>query len=183
MTIDYRRAFKIACELLNGSVLYGVDADRIYAIMMAKDGVVSSNSYESYILNNLQELDRGQYESESTTKNNLGVDCISKTETLKAMDTYDKYGYTARYGLERLDKDDKGFVPYVKYEDMVNCVKGMPPVTPQVPRCKECKWWKDKDGVFRRGVGAKSKCPINNREVYLGNEYCYMFEPQERNNQ
>ena len=74
--IDYYRAFKIACELLNGSILYGIDADRIYEIMMAKDGVVSSNSYESYILNNLQELDKGQYVSEPTTKNDLGVEKV-----------------------------------------------------------------------------------------------------------
>jgi hypothetical protein len=75
--------------------------------------------------------------------NDLGVDCISRTELLKAMDTWDKFGYTARYGLERLDKDDKDFVPYVKYEDMVNCVKGMPSVTPQEPQdfkwCTDCR--------------------------------------------
>ena len=59
--IDYRRAFKIACELLNGSVLYGVDADKIFEIMMEKDGIVDNYSYEEYILNHLQELDHGQY--------------------------------------------------------------------------------------------------------------------------
>ena len=73
-----------------------------------------------------------------TTKNDLGVDCISRAELLKAMDTWDKFGYTTRYGLERLDRDDKGFVPYVKYEDMVNCIKGMPSVTPQEP-CDKCE--------------------------------------------
>lgn len=45
--------------------------------------------------------------------------------------------------------------------------------------CKDCKWWKDSDRVYRRGVGAESKCPINRREVLEGNGYCYMFEPQE----
>ena len=69
--IDYRRAFKIACELLNGDVLYGIDADKIYELMMKKDGVISSSSYEEYILNHLQELDQGQYASEPTTKNDL----------------------------------------------------------------------------------------------------------------
>jgi hypothetical protein len=59
--IDYRRAFKIACELLNGTRLYGVDADKIFEIMMDKDGVVTNDSYEEYILNHLQELDHGQY--------------------------------------------------------------------------------------------------------------------------
>lgn len=59
------------------------------------------------------------------------VDPIDRDELLKAMDTWDKFGYTTQYGLERLDKDDKNFVPYVKYDNMVNCVKGMSSVTPQ----------------------------------------------------
>ena len=196
--IDYRRAFKIACDLLNGAVLYGVDTDKIFELMMQKDGIVSNSSYEDYILNHLQELDQGQYASSSekiehvrefegievnyppeelctypeykgkpyfgikykengeeivgygtynpqvlsrylkdyfmpTTKNDLAVDCIDREELLKAMDTWDKFGYTVRYGLERLDKNDKDFVPYVKYADVVNCVKNMPSVTPQEP--------------------------------------------------
>ena len=45
--------------------------------------------------------------------------------------------------------------------------------------CKDCKWWKDSDGAYRRGIGAESKCPINRREVFEGNGYCYMYEPQE----
>lgn len=165
-------------------------------------------------------------EQEPTTKENLAVDLIDRAELLKAMDTWDKFGYTARYGLERLDKDDKDFVAYVKYDDMVNCVNGMPsvapsinnssecidkdlavdcidrnsikyysgtsgymyaskgeidklpPVTPQEPRCRECKWWKDSDGTFRRGIGAESQCPINTHAVYSGEGYCYKFSPK-----
>lgn len=64
-TIDYHRAFKIACDLLNGDILYGVDTDKIYELMMQKDGVVSNSSYEEYILNHLQELDQGQYLTEN----------------------------------------------------------------------------------------------------------------------
>lgn len=45
--------------------------------------------------------------------------------------------------------------------------------------CKDCKWWKDSDGAFRRGIGAESKCPINCKKVYEGTGYCFMFEPQE----
>lgn len=51
---------------------------------------------------------------------------------------------------------------------------------PKTGHCKDCKWWKDSDGVYRRGVGAESKCPINNVSVNHGLGYCYMFEPQER---
>jgi hypothetical protein len=82
----------------------------------------------------------------STAKNDLGVDLISRAKLLKAMNTFDKFGYTARYGLERLDKDDKGFVPYVHYVDMVKCVNGMPSITPQEPRiitCKDCKYYRN----------------------------------------
>lgn len=45
--------------------------------------------------------------------------------------------------------------------------------------CKDCKWWKDSDGLYRRGNHAESQCPINRREVFEGNGYCYMYEPQE----
>jgi hypothetical protein len=57
----------------------------------------------------------------------------------------------------------------------------LPPVTPKTKTgyCKDCKWWKDSDGAFRRGIGAESQCPMNRIEVFEGNGYCYMFEPQE----
>lgn len=53
----YKKAFRIACELLNGGILYGYDSDRIFSEMMEKDGVVSSDSYEEFILTNLDRLD------------------------------------------------------------------------------------------------------------------------------
>lgn len=69
----------------------------------------------------------------ATFKNNLGCDCIAKTELLKAMDTWDKFGNDPNEGLIRLSTPalQDRYVPYVKYEDMVNYVKGMPLVTPQ----------------------------------------------------
>ena len=59
-------------------------------------------------------------------------------------------------------------------------VEQLPPVTPRLNtgRCKDCKWWKDSDGIYRRGGHAESQCPINRKEVLEGNGYCYMFEPQ-----
>lgn len=50
---------------------------------------------------------------------------------------------------------------------------------PKIRYCKDCKWWKDSDGAFRRGIGAESQCPMNRIEVFEGNGYCYMFKPQE----
>jgi hypothetical protein len=60
-------------------------------------------------------------------------------------------------------------------------VEDLQPVNPQqkTGHCKDCKWWKDSDGSFRRGIGAESKCPMNRIEVYEGNGYCFMFEPRE----
>lgn len=49
--------------------------------------------------------------------------------------------------------------------------------------CKDCKHWKDSDGVYRRGVGAESKCPINIKEVYEGNFYCKWFEKRGSENE
>lgn len=60
---DYKRAFKIACELLNGDFLYGVDSEKIFEVMMNKDGIVDNESYEAYILSHMDELDHGQYVS------------------------------------------------------------------------------------------------------------------------
>lgn len=66
--------------------------------------------------------------------------------------------------------------------DVVNVddIEDLPPITPiqKIGHCKDCKWWKDSDGAYRRGIGAESQCPINGREVFEGSGYCYMFEPQ-----
>ena len=62
---------------------------------------------------------------------------------------------------------------------MINSSSSVTP-KPKTGHCKDCKWWKDSDGMYRRGVGAESKCPINNVSVNHGLGYCYMYEPQER---
>ena len=49
----YRKAFKIACELLNGGRIYGIDADLLFKKMLGDDWVVASSSYEDFVLNNL----------------------------------------------------------------------------------------------------------------------------------
>jgi len=50
---EYKRAFEIACDLLNGSVLYGIDADRLFALIMQEYEVVSPYRYQEFILNHL----------------------------------------------------------------------------------------------------------------------------------
>lgn len=49
----------------------------------------------------------------------------------------------------------------------------------EIITCKDCKHWKDSDGVYRRGIGAESKCPINIKEVFDGNFYCANGERRE----
>ena len=61
---------------------------------------------------------------------------------------------------------------------VVRGIHALPPVTPQEPKCKDCKWWKDSDGEYRRGCGAESICHINTDKVYQGEGYCYMFSPK-----
>ncbi len=49
----------------------------------------------------------------------------------------------------------------------------------EIVTCKDCKQWKDSDGVYRRGLGAESKCPINTKEVFEGKFYCANGERRE----
>ena len=54
-------------------------------------------------------------------------DLIRRSELLKAMNTWDKFGCDKYGRLVMLDSaSGKEYVPYVHYEDMVNCVKNMP---------------------------------------------------------
>ena len=79
-------------------------------------------------------------EQEPTTKNDLAVDCIDRVELLKAMNTYDKFGNDSNERLIFLSTPalQDRYVPYVHYDEMVNCVKGMPTVTPQQPNWIKC---------------------------------------------
>lgn len=47
---------------------------------------------------------------------------------------------------------------------------------PEIIYCKDCKHWKDSDGVYRRGFDAESKCPLNIHQVYEGTFYCSFAE-------
>ena len=54
-------------------------------------------------------------------------DLISRSELINAMNTCDKFGCNEHGRLVRLDStNNEEYVPYVHYEDMVNCVKNMP---------------------------------------------------------
>lgn len=59
----------------------------------------------------------------------MNEDIISRRAALEAMDTWDKFGCDPDGKLVRYD-DDKHYVPYVHYEDMVHAVKNLPPMPP-----------------------------------------------------
>lgn len=50
---QYKRAFEIACDLLNGSILYGIDADNIFGLIMQEYDIVSTFEYQKFILKHL----------------------------------------------------------------------------------------------------------------------------------
>lgn len=58
------------------------------------------------------------------------------------------------------------------------CQKGYYDALQHIGHCRDCRWWKDSDGQYRRGIGAESRCPINCQKVYEGNGYCFMYVPQ-----
>lgn len=53
----------------------------------------------------------------------------------------------------------------------------------EIGTCKDCKHWKDSDGVYRRGISAESKCPINILQVFDGDFYCADFEKRGSKNE
>ena len=71
----------------------------------------------------------------SVTPQPKSEDCISRQQALKALDTWDKFGYVPQYDLMRISKDDK-YIPYITYDDVVDCIKALPYVTPQTKRGK-----------------------------------------------
>lgn len=53
-------------------------------------------------------------------------DLISRSELLKAMNTWDKFGCDCHRGFVRIDStNNEEYVPFVHYEDIVKCVNDM----------------------------------------------------------
>lgn len=79
------------------------------------------------------------------------------------------YAY-ARGLLLSIDRNIKALLS--AQPEVLACGEGELIAQPEIIRCKDCKHWKDSDGVYRRGINAESKCPVNIRAVYEGNFYC-----------
>ena len=82
-------------------------------------------------------------------------DAISREELLKAIDTWDRFGVDDTNSLFRLDNLSlPHYVPYIHYDDVIKCIKGIPSVNPQEP--KTGHWIDHQDG---RWIYAKcSEC-------------------------
>ena len=146
-------------------------ADNIQGLCRVRDGEYNKEFTEvmvsgyTFIVNEpideilmaIKALEQSNYNS---IKSELNGDMISRQAVKEQMI---KYGFHA---------PDMTVTESVEDLPSVNSTK--------TGHCKDCKWWRDSDGLYRRGCHAESQCPINSREVFEGNGYCYMFEPQER---
>ena len=45
----YKESFKVACALLNGGILYGIDSDELFKIIMKKEGCCGDFDYQEFI--------------------------------------------------------------------------------------------------------------------------------------
>lgn len=50
---NLEKALEIACELMNGSIIYGVDKDELWQRVMESERYVSSLNIENFILANI----------------------------------------------------------------------------------------------------------------------------------
>ena len=114
------------------------------------------------------------------------IECSSKLQeaistAFKALEQKPCEDAISRQAVLEIQAKYAEYVGASKFWQMRDDIKALPSVTPQpkTGHCKDCKWWKDSDGAYRRGIGAESQCPMNRKEVYEGNGYCFLFKPRE----
>jgi hypothetical protein len=87
------------------------------------------------------------------------MDVIDRQAALEAMDTWDKFGCDPDGKLVRYD-DDKYYIQYVHYEDMVHAIKHLPsaqqwiPVTERLP---------EKSGLYLVTTPYDKLMPVHSR--------------------
>lgn len=77
-------------------------------------------------------LSSSEKPNNSTTKNDLGVECISRDSAIKALD-YDIDSFEFKSGVSKYMNDIAKLLNTI-YEIQVNNIKALPSVTPQEPR-------------------------------------------------
>lgn len=180
--IDYKRAFKIACELLNGAILYGVDKDSIFETIMNVDGMVDNESYENYILSHIDELDRENgMTREETIKIfkdkiktmehgaiccNFGIDKDAFTLAIQALEQKPCEDAISREAVLKIY--DEWFANCNiadKKESPKSKIKALPPVTPQP---KTGHWIKEK--TLHGWDGKSYQCSECGRSIHIDPE-------------
>lgn len=64
----YKMAFRVAVQLLNGDVIYGIDDDRLFIKIMEIEGGACSLDYEKFILENLDRFSDDDKKREEAIK-------------------------------------------------------------------------------------------------------------------
>ncbi len=62
------KALETTCELLNGGMIYGIDADTLWSKIMEIDGVVSSGIIKEFILTNIDRFSDDEKERNKAIK-------------------------------------------------------------------------------------------------------------------
>ena len=106
------------------------------------------------------------------------TDAVSRAELLKAIDTWDKFGYTETGCFVREPKGD--YVAYIHYDDVIKCIKGMPPVTPQPKTGHWIRQDNTKESLYGWYFCSECNSVIGDKTKFCSNCGARMVEPQER---
>lgn len=104
----------------------------------------------------------------------ISDDCVSRQAVIKELNCEISGSIESDIDLSKYKREFQELANMI-LDAQTKSIQALPPVTPIHGTCKDCKNWKDSDGVYRRGIGAESKCPINIKEVYEGTFYCGDF--------
>lgn len=101
-------------------------------------------------------------------KQELSGDLISRDELLKTIDTWDKFGCDAD---TKLVPYQDHYIPYIHYDDVIKCIKGMPLANPQEP--KTGHWIKETIPIPLSDTGKECvRCSECNLHYDVGSVYC-----------
>lgn len=126
-SMERKEAIKVLKDLSTLSHIGSLAGEDIKALEMAISSLETDEAY--------------QLEYERTTKNDLGVDCISRDSAIKALD-YDIKNFEFKSGVSK-HMDDIAKLLNIIYETQVDNIKALPSVTPQEPQtfkwCTDCR--------------------------------------------
>lgn len=124
-------------------------------------------------------LDNGTNTVIATGGTQTDGEYISRTELLKAIDTWDRFGVDDTNSLFRLDNLSlPHYVAYIHYDDVVKCIKGLPSVAIPSAEPKTGHWismWTEKQIHTKDGIVSESvKCSECDEWLTASDEYdCY----------